>query len=90
MVSLNNLAELSLRIGAPDAAERYVWEGIDLAISRQFVLQEGVLRLTLGRVLRVKRDVDGAREQLSLALRIFERANPKQAGEVLAELDQLA
>ena len=90
VVSLNNLAELSLRIGAPDAAERYVWEGIDLAISRQFVLQEGVLRLTLGRVLRVKRDVDGAREQLSLALRIFERANPKQAGEVLAELDQLA
>ncbi|MEU3764334.1 tetratricopeptide repeat protein, partial [Amycolatopsis keratiniphila] len=90
VVSLNNLAELSMRIGELAAAERYVWEAVDLTISRRFVLQEGVLRLTLGRVLRAGSDVDGAREQFALALKILADANPKLAGLVRAELTDLA
>ncbi|MEU3622724.1 SARP family transcriptional regulator [Amycolatopsis coloradensis] len=89
VVSLNNLAELSMRIGELAAAERYVWEAVDLTISRRFVLQEGVLRLTLGRVLRAGSDVDGAREQFALALKILSDANPKLAGLVRAELTDL-
>ncbi len=89
VVSLNNLAELSMKIGELAAAERYVWEAIDLTISRQFTLQEGVLRLTLGRVLRARSDVDGAAEQFALALKIYEDANPKLAGLVRAELTDL-
>jgi tetratricopeptide (TPR) repeat protein len=34
VVSLDKLAELSLRAGDYEAAERYVWEAIDLATSR--------------------------------------------------------
>ncbi|MBE1576630.1 BTAD domain-containing putative transcriptional regulator [Amycolatopsis roodepoortensis] len=89
VVSLNNLAELSLRIGELAAAERYVWEAVDLTISRRFVLQEGVLRLTLGRVLRAGSDVDGAREQFALALKILADANPKLAALVRAEFTDL-
>ncbi|HET6291461.1 MAG TPA: BTAD domain-containing putative transcriptional regulator [Amycolatopsis sp.] len=89
VVSLNNLAELSMRIGELAAAERYVWEAVDLTISRRFVLQEGVLRLTLGRVLRAGSDVDGAREQFAIALKILSDANPKLAGLVRAELTDL-
>ncbi|RSN23667.1 SARP family transcriptional regulator [Amycolatopsis sp. WAC 01416] len=89
VVSLNNLAELSMRIGELAAAERYVWEAVDLTISRRFVLQEGVLRLTLGRVLRAGSDVDGAREQFAFALKILSDANPKLAGLVRAELTDL-
>ncbi|WP_410648098.1 BTAD domain-containing putative transcriptional regulator [Amycolatopsis sp. cmx-4-54] len=89
VVSLNNLAELSMRIGELAAAERYVWEAVDLTISRRFVLQEGVLRLTLGRVLRAGSDVDGAREQFALALKILADANPKLAALVRTELTDL-
>ncbi|QXV61303.1 BTAD domain-containing putative transcriptional regulator [Amycolatopsis sp. TNS106] len=89
VVSLNNLAELSMRIGELAAAERYVWEAVDLTISRRFVLQEGVLRLTLGRVLRAGSDVDGAREQFALALKILSDVNPKLATLVRAELTDL-
>lgn len=89
VVSLNNLAELSMKIGELAAAERYVWEAIDLTISRRFTLQEGVLRLTLGRVLRARAEVDGAREQFGLALKIYEDANPRLAGLVRAELTDL-
>ncbi|AUI62040.1 BTAD domain-containing putative transcriptional regulator [Amycolatopsis sp. BJA-103] len=89
VVSLNNLAELSMRIGELAAAERYVWEAVDLTISRRFVLQEGVLRLTLGRVLRAGSDVDGAREQFAIALKILSDANPKLAALVRAELTDL-
>ncbi|RSM39470.1 SARP family transcriptional regulator [Amycolatopsis balhimycina DSM 5908] len=87
--SLDKLAELSLRAGDHTAAERYVWEAIDLAISREFVAREGALRLTLGRVLRAKGDIDGAREQLAMSVRIYERAHPKLVGEVRAELAEL-
>ncbi|WP_181772235.1 AfsR/SARP family transcriptional regulator [Amycolatopsis pittospori] len=89
VVSLNNLAELSMKIGELAAAERYIWEAIDLTISRRFTHQEGVLRLTLGRVLRTGSDVDGAREQFALALKILEDANPKLAGLVRAEITDL-
>ncbi len=89
VTSLDKLAELTLRIGETATAERYVWEAIDLAISRRFGLQEGKLRLTLGRVLRAKRDLDGAREQLAVALRSSERVNPVLAAEVRAELADL-
>lgn len=89
VVSLNNLAELSMKIGELAAAERYVWEAIDLTISRRFTLQEGVLRLTLGRVLRARSDLDGAQEQFALALKIYEDANPKLAGLVRKELFDL-
>ncbi|MGW3960100.1 BTAD domain-containing putative transcriptional regulator [Amycolatopsis sp. NPDC005003] len=87
--SLDKLADLSLRAGDHAAAERYVWEAIDLAISREFVAREGALRLTLGRVLRAKGDIDGAREQLAMSVRIYERAHPKLVGEVRAELADL-
>ncbi|MEV7093392.1 BTAD domain-containing putative transcriptional regulator [Amycolatopsis sp. NPDC051045] len=89
VVSLDKLAELSLRAGDHEAAERYVWEAIDLAISRQFVAREGALRLTLGRVLRARGDIDGAREQLALSVRIYERVHPKLVGEVRTELADL-
>lgn len=70
-------------------AERYVREAIDLAISREFVAREGALRLTLGRVLRAKGDPAGAREQLAMSVRIYERVHPKLVGEVRAELAEL-
>ncbi|MEU0792293.1 BTAD domain-containing putative transcriptional regulator [Amycolatopsis sp. NPDC005961] len=89
VVSLDKLAELSLRAGDLEAAERHVWEAIDLAISREFAAREGALRLTLGRVLRAKGDLDGAREQLALSVRIYERVHPKLVGEVRAELAEL-
>lgn len=89
VVSLDKLAELSLRAGDAEAAERYVWEGIDLAISREFTAREGALRLTLGRVLRARGDLDGAREQLALSVRIYERVHPKLVGEVRTELAEL-
>ncbi|MBE1500465.1 DNA-binding SARP family transcriptional activator/tetratricopeptide (TPR) repeat protein [Amycolatopsis lexingtonensis] len=89
VVSLDKLADLSLRAGDLEAAERYVWEAIDLAISREFVAREGALRLTLGRVLRARGDIDGAREQLALSVRIYERVHPKLVGEVRAELAEL-
>ncbi|MFJ9781390.1 BTAD domain-containing putative transcriptional regulator [Amycolatopsis sp. NPDC101161] len=89
VVALDKLADLSLRAGDLEAAERYVWEAIDLAISREFVAREGALRLTLGRVLRARGDLDGAREQLALSVRIYERVHPKLVGEVRAELAEL-
>ncbi|WP_206785326.1 BTAD domain-containing putative transcriptional regulator [Amycolatopsis sp. MtRt-6] len=89
VVSLDKLAELSLRAGDLEAAERYVWEAIDLAISREFLAREGTLRLTLGRVLRAGGDIDGAREQLALSVRIYERVHPKLVGEVRTELADL-
>ncbi|WP_410593133.1 BTAD domain-containing putative transcriptional regulator [Amycolatopsis sp. lyj-23] len=89
VVSLDKLAELSLRAGDHEAAERYAWEAIDLAISREFVAREGALRLTLGRVLRARGDLDGAREQLALSVRIHERVHPKLVGEVRTELADL-
>ncbi|MDX3188325.1 BTAD domain-containing putative transcriptional regulator [Streptomyces sp. MN03-5084-2B] len=89
VVSLDKLAELSLRAGDLEAAERYVWEAIDLAISREFLVREGTLRLTLGRVLRARGDIDGAREQLALSVRIYERVHPKLVGEVRTELAEL-
>lgn len=89
VVSLDKLAELNLRAGDHEAAERYAWEAIDLAISREFVAREGALRLTLGRVLRARGDIDGAREQLALSVRIYERVHPKLVGEVRTELADL-
>jgi tetratricopeptide (TPR) repeat protein len=89
VVSLDKLAGLSLRTGDLEAAERYVWEAIDLAISREFAAREGALRLTLGRVLRARGDLDGAREQLALSVRIYERVHPKLVGEVRTELAEL-
>ncbi|EOD68538.1 AfsR/SARP family transcriptional regulator [Amycolatopsis vancoresmycina] len=89
VVALDRLAELSLRAGDLETAERDVWEAIDLAISRGFVAREGGLRLTLGRVLRARGDIDGAREQLALCVRIYERVHPKLVGEVRAELADL-
>ncbi|MEV4144900.1 BTAD domain-containing putative transcriptional regulator [Amycolatopsis sp. NPDC049691] len=89
VVALDKVADLSLRAGDLEAAERYVWEAIDLAISREFVAREGALRLTLGRVLRARGDLDGAREQLALSVRIYERVHPKLVGEVRTELAEL-
>ncbi|SFW60845.1 AfsR/SARP family transcriptional regulator [Amycolatopsis australiensis] len=89
VASLGKLAELALRAGDLPAAERYVWEAIDLAISRELVIREGALRLTLGRVLRARGDLDGAREQLALSVRVYERVHPKLVGEVRTELAQL-
>ncbi|MGW5724345.1 BTAD domain-containing putative transcriptional regulator [Amycolatopsis sp. NPDC003865] len=89
VVALDKLADLSLRAGDLEAAERHVWEAIDLAISREFVAREGALRLTLGRVLRARGDLDGAREQLALSVRIYERVHPKLVGEVRTELAEL-
>src|SRR5207247_1842255 len=82
VVSLNRLAELNLRVGVFDDAERYAREAIELAVRCRFDLQEGVLRLTLGRVLRTRGEAEAAREQFAAALRIYERANPKLTGVV--------
>ncbi|SDX07742.1 DNA-binding transcriptional activator of the SARP family [Amycolatopsis xylanica] len=88
-VSLNNLAELHLALGELTDAERYAWESVELTRSRQFTLQEGVSRLTLGRTLRAKGDHVQAREQLELALGRYEQANPQLADEVRTELRDL-
>ncbi|MEC3982274.1 AfsR/SARP family transcriptional regulator [Amycolatopsis sp. H20-H5] len=85
-VSVDNLAELHRRIGELETAERYALEAVGLSVSRQFLLQEGVSRLTLGRVFLAKGVVEAAREQLTLALRIYEQAHPQLAGDVRAEL----
>ncbi|GAA4537521.1 AfsR/SARP family transcriptional regulator [Amycolatopsis samaneae] len=86
IVSLNRLAELTLRTGEVDDAERYAGEAIELAIRGRFVLQEGVLRLTLGRVLRTRGEAEAAREQFARALRIYQRANPNLVGGARVEL----
>jgi tetratricopeptide (TPR) repeat protein len=90
VVSLNNLAELNLGLGELGSAERYARESVDITVSRHFQLQEGVSRLTLGRTLLAKGDVEAARTQLELALRRYEQTNPKFADEVRAELRELA
>jgi DNA-binding SARP family transcriptional activator/tetratricopeptide (TPR) repeat protein len=87
--SLGVLAGLSLRAGDHAAAERHVREAIGLAVGRELVAREGALRRTLGRVLRAKGDLGGAREQFAWSTRIYERVHPNLAGEVRAELAEL-
>ncbi|WP_245975715.1 AfsR/SARP family transcriptional regulator [Amycolatopsis palatopharyngis] len=89
VVSLNNLAELHLAVGEPIEAERYARESIELTVAREFVLQEGVARLTLGRILGARGDVSAAREQLRVALELHERVSSRSAVEIRAELDRL-
>jgi tetratricopeptide (TPR) repeat protein len=76
VVSLNNLAELNLGLGELDEAERYALESIELAGRRQFTFQEAVSRLTFGRTLRAKGDLNSAREQFALSLGLYHRARP--------------
>lgn len=85
VVSLNNLAELNLGLGELEEAERYAWESIELAGSRQFTLQEGIARRTLGRALRAKGAFDGAREQFGLSLGLYERASARLADDLRDE-----
>ena len=73
-----------------DAVWRLARVALDLAISRELAAQEGTLRLTLGRVLRAKGETAAAREQLTLAARIYERVDPKLLAEVRAELATLS
>ncbi|HEY2062609.1 MAG TPA: BTAD domain-containing putative transcriptional regulator [Amycolatopsis sp.] len=89
VVSLNNLAELHLRAGDREAAERYTREGVELATARQLELQEGVLRVTLARILRAGGDVDAAREQYALALGLYEWTNPGRVSDLRAEAAEL-
>ncbi|WP_020664381.1 AfsR/SARP family transcriptional regulator [Amycolatopsis benzoatilytica] len=85
VVSLNNLAELHLDIGDLTAAENYAREAVSLAVARQFELQEGILRVTLARILRAKGQPGLAAEQYTLAIALYERMNPRQVGELREE-----
>ncbi|MEV8611093.1 BTAD domain-containing putative transcriptional regulator [Amycolatopsis sp. NPDC051373] len=90
VVSLNNLADLSQRLGDSATASRYAWEGIDLAHARGFDLHEAILRVTLARILRASPATAGsAREQYALAAVLYERVNPAQVAEVQAEAAEL-
>ncbi|MGW4483328.1 BTAD domain-containing putative transcriptional regulator [Amycolatopsis sp. NPDC004368] len=91
VVSLNNLADLSQRLGDPAMATRYAWEGIDLAQARGFTLHEAILRVTLARILRASPLTAGlAREQYALAVVLYGRVNPGQVPVVEAEAAELA
>ncbi|WP_236808294.1 AfsR/SARP family transcriptional regulator [Amycolatopsis albispora] len=90
VVSLNNLAELHLGTGELGEAERYARQAIELTTSRGFVLQEGVSRAALGRVLRARGDRVQAREQLELAEERFRQAGAPWPAELGAELAAVA
>ncbi|WP_216210181.1 AfsR/SARP family transcriptional regulator [Amycolatopsis aidingensis] len=87
VVSLNNLAEMQLAIGRPAESQRYAREAIAVTEARGLLLQEGVARLTLGRVLRTMGDFEGARAQFAASLELHERVSPHAADEVRAELE---
>ncbi|WP_406638994.1 BTAD domain-containing putative transcriptional regulator [Amycolatopsis sp. WGS_07] len=89
VVSLNNLAELHLGIGDLAAAERYAREAVSLAIARQFELQEGILRVTLARILRGQERLGPAREQYRRAIALYERMNPRQVEDLRKEAADL-
>ncbi|MER6900228.1 tetratricopeptide repeat protein, partial [Amycolatopsis sp. NPDC000740] len=89
VVSLNNLAELHLDIGDLEAAERYATEAVSLAVARQFELQEGILRVTLARILRGQERLDPAREQYRRAVALYERMNPRQVEDLRKEAADL-
>ncbi|UJW34771.1 tetratricopeptide repeat protein [Saccharothrix sp. AJ9571] len=86
VVSLNNLAELYLSTGELGQAERCARQAIDLTTSRGFVLQEGVSRAALGRVLRARGDRSQAFDQLKLAEERFRDAGAPWPGELGDEL----
>ncbi|MBB4687902.1 AfsR/SARP family transcriptional regulator [Amycolatopsis jiangsuensis] len=89
VVSLNNLAELHLDIGELDTAERYATEAVSLAVTRQFELQEGILRVTLARILRAKPAVGQARAEYGRALDLYERMNPRHIQALRQEAAEL-
>ncbi|WP_033294451.1 AfsR/SARP family transcriptional regulator [Amycolatopsis jejuensis] len=85
VVSMNNLAELHLGIGDLETAERYAREAVSLAVARQFELQEGVLRVTLARILRARHEPGPAAQEYELAIGLYERMNPRRLGELRKE-----
>ncbi|SFB60372.1 DNA-binding transcriptional activator of the SARP family [Amycolatopsis marina] len=89
VVSLNNLAELHFALCEHAEAERYAREALELTVARGFVLQEGVARFTLGRILGARGNVSGARQQLTAALELHERVSPRSAVDIRAELERL-
>ncbi|MFD2474185.1 AfsR/SARP family transcriptional regulator [Amycolatopsis silviterrae] len=89
VVSLNNLAELHLGVGDLAAAERYAREAVSLAVARQFELQEGILRVTLARILRGQERLGPAREQYRRAVALYERMNPRQVEDLRKEAADL-
>jgi DNA-binding SARP family transcriptional activator/tetratricopeptide (TPR) repeat protein len=88
-VSLNNLAALHLSLGDLETGERRARAAIGLAENRGLLLQEAVSRLTLGRIMRTRGDVEGARVQLVLSRDLYRRVGPRPAPGVVAELDSL-
>ncbi|MFD2417479.1 AfsR/SARP family transcriptional regulator [Amycolatopsis pigmentata] len=88
-VSLNNLAALHLSAGDFEAGERRARAAIGMAENRGLLLQEAVSRLTLGRIMRARGDVEEARVQLVLSRDLYRRVAPRPAPGVLAELESL-
>lgn len=88
-VSLNNLAALHLSLGDLEEGERRARAAIGLAERRGLLLQEAVSRLTLGRIMRARGDVEDARVQLVLSRDLYRRVDPRPAPGVAAELDSL-
>ncbi|NIH86869.1 BTAD domain-containing putative transcriptional regulator [Amycolatopsis granulosa] len=90
VVSLNNLAESYLGLGDDERAMSYASDAVELAARRGFQLQESVGRFTVGRLLRRRGDLEGARRQVELAAELHERVSPTPSAEMRAELAALA
>ena len=89
VVSLNNLAELYLAAGDVDLAEGYAREAVELTAAHEFTLQEGVVRRTLGAVLRAAGFADQAGEQLKIAIERHERVGATGVAAIREELRTL-
>ncbi|GAA3555852.1 BTAD domain-containing putative transcriptional regulator [Amycolatopsis ultiminotia] len=89
VVSMNNLAELHLCVGDLDSAERYATEAVALAVTRQFELQEAILRVTLARILRARPAVPQARAEYERAIELHERMNPSRIEALRKEAAEL-
>ncbi|MFF0143866.1 DNA-binding SARP family transcriptional activator [Amycolatopsis sulphurea] len=89
VVSMNNLAELYLDIGELDTAQRYATEAVSLAVTRQFELQEGILRVTLARILQAKLALEPARAEYDRAIALYERMHPRRLEALKKEAAEL-
>lgn len=89
VVSLNNLAEMHLAVGELREAEGYARESIELTAARGFTLQEGVARLTFGRILRAGGNLAGAAAQLTAALERHKEVGSRQVDSITDELVEL-
>lgn len=87
--SMVNLAEMCLATGELEEAERAARKTVELSVDCSFTLQEGVGRLMLGRILRAKGDLAGARRELAAALELARRAGDVRVARIDAELGEV-